>query len=103
MWGVLLAYNLVRVEIERVAAQAGVEPIRISFVGALRLIVDEWLWWANMRHPGAIPSRLRNLETILKRLVLPPRRSDRSYPRAVKIKMSNYARNRRPRRKGAVK
>ncbi len=103
LWGVLLAYNLVRLEIERVAAQAGVEPTRISFVGALRLIVDEWLWWANMRHPGAIPSRLRNLETVLKRLVLPPRRTDRSYPRAVKIKMSNYARKRRPRRKGAVK
>jgi hypothetical protein len=26
---------------------------------------------------------------------LPPRRPERSYPRAVKIKMSNYARKRR--------
>ena len=30
----------------------------------------------------------------LKRLVLPERRTKRSYPRAVKIKMSNYARKR---------
>lgn len=103
VWGILLAYNLVRLEIERVAAQVGVEPIRISFVGALRLIVDEWLWWSHMRHPGAIPSRLRNLEAVLKRLVLPPRRSQRSYPRAVKIKMSNYARKRRPSTGGGVK
>jgi hypothetical protein len=28
-------------------------------------------------------------------LILPPRRPNRSYPRAVKIKMSNYPRNRR--------
>ena len=35
MWGLLLAYNLVRVEIERVAAELDVPPVRISFVGAL--------------------------------------------------------------------
>ena len=32
-----------RLEIERVATEAGVEPTRISFVAALRLIGDEWL------------------------------------------------------------
>jgi hypothetical protein len=34
-------------------------------------------------------------------LILPPRRSERRYPRAVKIKMSNYQRKRRsPTKKG---
>lgn len=94
LWGVLLAYNLVRLEMERVAAEAGVEPTRISFVAALRLIVDEWLWCA-LTSPGAIPSRLRALRANLKRFILPPRRSERRYPRAVKIKMSNYLRKRR--------
>jgi hypothetical protein len=46
IWGILLAYNLVRLEMERVAEEAGVEPTRISFVAALHLIVDEWQWLA---------------------------------------------------------
>jgi hypothetical protein len=94
LWGVFLAYNLVRLEMERVADEAGVEPTRISFVAALRLICDEWLWCA-IASPGAIPRHLRNLRTSLKTLILPPRRSERRYPRAVKIKMSNYPRKRR--------
>jgi hypothetical protein len=90
----LIAYNLVpRLEMEQVAKEAGVEPTRISFVAALHLIVDEWLW-AALTSPGAIPSRLRDLRAHLKSFILPPRRSTRSYPRAVKIKMSNYARKR---------
>lgn len=91
LWGALLAYNLVRLEMERIAEEAGVSPTRISFVAALRLIVDEWLWCA-VTSPGAIPRRLRELRANLKRFILPPRRSERSYPRAVKIKMSNYPR-----------
>lgn len=94
LWGIFLAYNLVRLEMERVAAEAGVEPRRISFVAALRLICDEWLWCA-IAAPGAIPKHLRNLRAALKTLILPPRRSARRYPRAVKIKMSNYPRKRR--------
>ncbi len=94
LWGIFLAYNLVRLEMERVADDAGVEPTRISFVAALRLITDEWLWCA-IASPGAIPKHLRNLRAALTTLILPPRRSERRYPRAVKIKMSNYARNRR--------
>jgi hypothetical protein len=93
LWGVFLAYNLVRLDMERAAKDAGVEPTRISFVAALRLICDEWLWCA-VATPGAIPRHLRNLRAEWKTLILPPRRPKRSYPRAVKIKRSNYARKR---------
>lgn len=95
LWGILLAYNLVRLEMAAVAEEAGVPPTRISFVGALHLITDEWLW-AAVTSPGAIPARLRALRANLRGLILPPRRSERSYPREVKIKMSNYNRKRRP-------
>src|SRR5262249_58244474 len=54
LWGIFLAYNLVRLEVERVAADAGVAPTRISFAAALRLICDEWLWSA-VAVPGAVP------------------------------------------------
>jgi hypothetical protein len=93
LWGIAIAYNLVRKEMERVAAIAGVPPTRISFVGALSYIRETLFWLTGRRlAPGTIPRRLRDLECNLKRLVLPPRRTARVYPRAVKVKMSNYIR-----------
>ena len=94
LWGIALAYNLVRLEMVRIAEEARVPPNRISFVMALRLIRDEWLWCAVAR-PGAIPRHLRELRAEILRFVLPPRRSGRRYPRAVKIKMSSYPLKRR--------
>lgn len=92
MWGILLAYNLVRLEMEAIAKDADIEPTRISFVEALRLIRDEWEW-LSVTSPGAIPKRLEMMRRSLKRYVLPPRRR-RRFPRVVKIKMSNYLRKR---------
>lgn len=92
LWGLLVAYNLIRLEMERIADETGVSPLRVSFIASLRLIVDEWSWSANTSSPGAIPRHLDDLRDKIRRFVLPPRRPERSYPRAVKIKMSNYAR-----------
>jgi hypothetical protein len=97
LWGIALAYNLVRVEIERIASAAKVPPTRISFVTALSMIRETLIglgFTLRREPPGAIPSRLQALERQLKRLILPPRRTDRSYPRAVKVKMSSYPRKR---------
>ena len=99
LWGILLAYNLVRLEMERVAEEAKVEPTRISFIVSLHLIRDEWIWSASGA-PGAIPRHLRKLRANLARFVLPPRRSNRSYPRAVKITGSGYL-TKRPSRHAA--
>jgi hypothetical protein len=93
LWAIGLAYNLVRLEMERVAEEASVPPTRISFIMALRLIRDEWMW-SSGGAPGAIPKHLRELREDIKRFILPPRRRARSYPRAVKLKMSNYERKR---------
>lgn len=91
LWGILLAYNLIRLEMERTADDLGVEPTQISFVSAMRLVCDTWVW-CSIASSGAIPARLNTMRDLFTRLVLPARRSVRSYPRAVKIKMSNYAR-----------
>jgi hypothetical protein len=91
MWGLLLAYNLVRLEIERVAAELKVSPLRISFVAALREVVEQW-HFATIVSPGTIPTRLSTVTDRLRQFLLPPRRAERVFPRAVKIKMSNYAR-----------
>lgn len=94
LWGLLLAYNLVRLEMERIADETGVAPTRISFVAALRLIINEWSWSTITTSPGAIPRHLTDLRDKIRVFVLPERRSERVFPRAVKIKMSNYARKR---------
>lgn len=100
LYGIAIAYNLIRLEMERAAREAKVPPTRISFMAALGLIKDEV---GRLRGPilalGTIPSRLAFLRQQLKRLVLPERRSERSYPRAVKIKMSNYPRKRPTKRR----
>ncbi len=93
VWGILVAYNLVRLEMERIADELKVSPLRISFIEALRSIREQWLWASMTQTPGAIPKRLATMRDRMRRFLLPDRR-ERSYPRAVKIKMSNYARKR---------
>jgi hypothetical protein len=96
LWGIALAYNLVRLEMERIAAEIGIPPTRISFVAALALFQNLFRSMTGRRpYPmGNIPARLQDLRRNIKRLVLPDRRRGRSYPRAVKVKMSNYDRKR---------
>lgn len=91
MWGLLIAYNLIRLEMQRIAAEFGVAPTRISFVASLRHCVEQW-HLATIMSPGTIPSRLATATDRMRTFVLPPRRPERVAPRAVKIKMSNYAR-----------
>ena len=91
LWAIGVAYNLVRLQMERVAAAAGVPPRRISFVNSLMLLCNAWLVWsAQPLAPGRIPAQLRELESQMSLLLLPPRRPERRYPRVVKLKMSNY-------------
>jgi hypothetical protein len=94
IWGLLIAYNLIRVEMEHVAERAGLPPRRISYRHSLMLI-RTFLLTAWFTAPGALPRHLERLHHELHLLILPERR-DRSYPRAVKIKMSNYQRKPAP-------
>ena len=94
IWGILLAYNLVRREMTEVAEAAGVSPLQVSFRHALMLIrifcmVEAWTC-----APGNLPKRLTSHHEALSRLlILPERRPERRYKRNVKIKMSGYKRN----------
>jgi hypothetical protein len=77
------------------APETKVEPTRIRFVYALSLV---WREWQRANAPraaiGNVPRDLATFRLNLKRLVPPPRRSNSSIPRAVKLRMSNYARER---------
>ena len=102
IWGLLLTYNLVRREMLLAAEQHELPPQRISFRSSLMWIRNFWTT-AWMTSPGALPKHLGQLRSTLDVLILPVRRSERRYPRHVKIKMSGYARNRGERQEKPVK
>jgi len=93
VWGQLLVYNLIRREMLLTAQAREVPPSRISFRASLLWIRDFWTT-AWMISPGNVPRSLADLRDKLADLILPERRTERRYPRHVKIKMSNYPRNR---------
>jgi hypothetical protein len=93
IWGILLAYNLVRRKMLEIAQTAGVEPIRVSFRHSLQLIRVFCLVEAWTMTPGNLPKRLEDFHEMMVLLLLPERRPKRRYVRHVKIKMSNYKRN----------
>ena len=89
LFGLLLAHYAVRKVMLEAAQLAGLDPDRMSFINALRLIGDaipEFQHTAPDQHP-ALYQRL--LEDIA-RFRLPPRKP-RINPRVVKRKMSNFA------------
>ena len=93
LWSLGLLYNLIRLEMAQIAAEAGLPPVRISFIAALQFIQNCWIICAAMA-PARIPRKLRKLREDLSQFILPPRRTERIYPRVVKIKMSNYPKKR---------
>jgi len=102
VWGLALGYNLVRLAMARVAERAAVAPTRTSYRHALQFIRVFWLTaWTTS--PGVLPRRLEALHDELALLILPDRRPSQRYPRAVKIKMSNYPRKRPQRRRHRLK
>jgi hypothetical protein len=100
LWGQMLVYNLVRREMLLAAQQHELPPRRISFRLSLMWIRNFWVG-AWMAAPGTLPKKLADFRASLDILILPERRTERRYPRHVKIKMSNYPRNRGRRVVGA--
>ena len=96
LWGLAIAYNLVRLEMLQVANRLNLPPSRISFRHSL-MLVRNFLVSAWLASPGVLPKRLELLHEEIALLLLPPRRP-RCYAREVKIKMSNYAKKAPPKR-----
>jgi len=89
LYGMLLAYNLVRHEIALTADVVGLRPTRISFKSALRIVLYDYYITATTNSLHTIPARMKELTNVLKDFILPkPDRPD--YPRAVKIKPTGF-------------
>ncbi len=84
--GLLVAHHLLRAAMAR-AAPAALSPLRLRFVGTLRLIRDRFplaQLWGKRTRQGLYR---RALHAIARQVL--PRRADRSNPRVVKQKMAN--------------
>ena len=81
--GVLLGYNLLRYQMVLMSRQcSGVYPCEMSFTACSWAILG-LLHGTSLNHPGNLPGFLRDLQPSAARYVLPHRRADRCFPRAV--------------------
>src|SRR5450830_747528 len=89
IWGALIAYNLVRIEIAKAAHEAKCQPTEISFTLAFRTIQYELFIAAATQAYGKLPALLIRLR---QRLVLDLKefRPDRKFDRVVKAKPQRY-------------
>jgi hypothetical protein len=91
LYGLLLGHYVIRVLMQEAAASRGIDPQRMSFTGALKIL--------RCRLPACPASRrgrsqwYRNLVAEIAEEVLPERR-DRINPRVIKRKMSNWKKKR---------
>lgn len=92
IWGLAIAYNLVRYEMYQVATCRGLPAYRLSYRGSL-LLIRNFCLSAWLLAPGTLPRQLDRLHEEMALLVLPPRRT-RTYPRAVKSRATPYPRKR---------
>lgn len=86
--GLMIAYNLVRREMEGLALELKLPPNRISF-RATQLLMRDLFYWAEVASPGKLPAMVEKMRLDLRDFVLPPRRK-RRYPRLVKMRTWKY-------------
>ncbi len=89
VWGLLIAYTLLRRWMCKMAEHADVAPQRISFHTAQHAIMG-LLYTASLATPGTLSMRLAQLLQQSRHFVLPPRRPERSYPRGVKNRAHKF-------------
>lgn len=89
IWGALIAYNLVRIEIAQAALEAKCQPTDISFVLALHTIQYELFIAAATQAQGKLPAGLNRLRQRLV-LDLKTHRPGRKFDRVVKAKAQRY-------------
>jgi hypothetical protein len=95
LWGVLIAYTLLRRWMREMAAHLKVEPQRISFHTASYAIVN-LLSLPSLDSAGTLPKQLALLLEQSRHFVLPPRRTDRRYPREVKNRANKFPTKKMP-------
>lgn len=89
VWGMLLAYNLIRREATRAAEKHKKAPSEMSFKFAFQFIATEMIVLGNTVSPGTIPKRLEHLRGNLEAVFI-TKRPRPSRPVAVKMSKTSY-------------
>lgn len=89
LWGMLIAYNLLRYMMAQMAySLEHVEPNQISFKQASHYLVGQLHILVNIS-PGKIPKVMEQMLEMASAFVLPERR-ERHYPREIKKRPQRY-------------
>lgn len=89
LWGVLIAYNLIRWQMSQMAKHTNVAANRISFSLVLPNIRIALILSAT-GSPGNWPKALVHLYSETRHYILPDKRLRKSYPRALKVNKNRY-------------
>jgi hypothetical protein len=95
VWGIAVAYNVIRLMMANVAKENGVPPNRISFWNTL-LLIRAFALSAWFVAPGTIPRMYNDLTSNMRSILILPQRKPRSNPRMVKRKMSGFQKKQPP-------
>ena len=89
LWGVLLAYNLLRFAMGQMAySLKNIEPNQLSFTQATAFLIKE-LTLLPAVSPGRVPETINRIIEMAPAFILPDRR-ERCYPRVVKRRPQKY-------------
>lgn len=90
LWGLLLAYNLVRIAmIDATKDRDDLSPTRLSFNSCMRQVVAFFMF-TSIRSASKLPSFYDELLETLRLYQLPDKAPDRAYPRVVRKKPQKY-------------
>lgn len=95
LWGTLLAYNLIRFQMARMAYSLdSIHPNQLSFHQAASFIIRE-LSMLPAVSSGRVPEVVKSITEMAPAFVLPDRR-ERAYPRAVRARPQKYPVKQKP-------
>lgn len=89
LWGLLLAYNLIRIAMLDAVTSLDINPTKLSFSHCARHIMV-FLTTIPIRSAGKLPVHYRELLETLQLFVLPDKVPDRQFPRVVRKKPIKY-------------
>ncbi|EWH08064.1 transposase-like protein, partial [Catenovulum agarivorans DS-2] len=89
LWGLLLAYNLIRIIMLDATKDEELLPIQLSFSQCMRQVVAFFMF-TPIHSASKLPFYYEELLTTLRLFVLPDRVPDRHYPRVVRRKPTKY-------------
>lgn len=90
LWGILLAYNILRYQMVKMAKTVpGLKPNQLSFTTCSLAIIN-LLLSMSLSSAGTIPRKLEDLQVQTRHHILPERRINRAYPRVVKSNKNTY-------------